>query len=479
MADSQILSDPRMPVLPPVPIMSRIRVGAIDRGFPATSSNPSGTKPIESGNTMTKYLTLPAFLWGVFCLYGVAPADVITLQSQGVLRGEVVEQAESPADPAEEMAESLTIETLSGTRIRVATDQVRHVERRPIILEEYELRRRQTEDTVEAQWELAEWARRNRLTDQQQVHLERVVALEPDHEAARSALGHVKQDGRWRDRAEIMAERGLVQYRRRWVTPQERDLMIKLETQREEESDWLGKVRLWHGWLRGANSQRYAEAIVEFQKIDSPTAVPALARYFGNDPNAAHRMLYIAALERIPGEEPVAPLVMQALRDVDEMVRNEALGVVLKNHRASALPYLLEGLRSKENTVVRRAGAALGKLGDRRAIPDLIKALITAHPRTIQVPEEVPSINFSSGGAFGPGGVPLPPEIEIALRTGHLPYGVNVTGAGPQIRWRTVTIRVNEENKEVLDTLTALTGESFGYDERVWQQWLLGKKSGL
>src|SRR5690606_30814249 len=168
-------------------------------GFPATSSITSRKHPSGSGNTMEKYITIPAFLWGVFCLYGFAPADVITLPSQGVLRGEVVEQAESPADPAEEMAESLTIETLSGTRIRVATDQVRHVERRPIILEEYELRRRQTEDTVDAQWELAEWARRNRLTDQQQVHLERVVALEPDHEAARSALGHVKQDGRWRD----------------------------------------------------------------------------------------------------------------------------------------------------------------------------------------------------------------------------------------------------------------------------------------
>lgn len=406
-----------------------------------------------------------------------ASGDVVTLRSGGALRGSVLFSNGALADPSDEA--TVTIKTLSGARITVPKADVATTVQRPRVEEEYETRVRDVADSVEAQWELAEWCRRNRLEDRQRKHLEAVIALEPDHETARSELGYVLRDGAWVKRAEIMRERGLVRHERRWVTPQERDLIIQTEARREQEQAWYSKIRLWHGWLTSGVATRSRKAVDELRRVRDPTAIPALAKYFSDDPNETLRILYVGVLKRIPGSTPVGPLVTQYLHDVAPVVRDAAFQALTAEHLEDALPYLLEGLRNDNNKVVRRAGAALEQVGDERAVPDLIKALITAHGQTIQMPERIPTTTFSSNGAYGPAGIPLPPEIELALRTGHLPYGVGIHTSEPTYRMRTVAIRVNQENQEVLEALQKITGESFGFDERIWQQWWVGKKSGL
>ena len=428
---------------------------------------------------LQKFLILSVFTGLALSSIETARGDVITLESGGEARGTIINVDGVLPETAEGAAETITIESLSGTRITFRRADVANVTQRPRIEEEYLTRSRRAANTVEAQWDLAEWCRRNHLDDRQKVHLEAVIALDPDHETARTELGYVLRDGRWRKRAEMMRERGLVEYDRRWVTPQERDLLIQTEARREREQAWYSKIRLWHGWLRSGDTTRYREGFTKLRQLADPTAIPALVKYFGNDTNESFRTLYLQILGRMPGAAAVEPLVTQHLLDVAPGVRDTAFGIIAAQHAEAALPYLLRGLRHDNNKVVRRAGVALEQLGDERVIPDLIKALITAHRKTIQVPQKVPTTTFSSNGAYGPGGIPLPPEIAIALRTGNLPYGVNVTGAGPIYRMRTVTIRVNQENQEVLDALQKISGESFGFDERIWQQWWTGKKSGL
>jgi hypothetical protein len=77
--------------------------------------------------------------------------------------------------------------------------------------------------------------------------------------------------------------------------------------------------------------------------------------------------LYVSVLSAMPETKPVEP-------------RYEA-----------AQPYYLQGLRSDVNDVVRRAGAALEKVEDERAVPDLIKALITPHHYRVQIPDNTPT----------------------------------------------------------------------------------------
>jgi Pretoxin HINT domain len=54
-----------------------------------------------------------------------------------------------------------------------------------------------TPDNVTAQFALANWCRRHRLTLQERSHLQRVIEFQPDHAEARQRLGYVQRGSRW------------------------------------------------------------------------------------------------------------------------------------------------------------------------------------------------------------------------------------------------------------------------------------------
>lgn len=412
-----------------------------------------------------------------------AAADVVKLKSGGELRGVIVGPDGDATKPGEEDDGGdglgvVTVETLSGGIVSVAGADVEFVTRRPRVVEEHEVRAKSVEDTVEARWALAEWCRENKLEEQRREHLERVVELDPGHAKARAALGQTKYEGEWLTRDEVMEKRGLVPHKGRWITPQELELVEKTQEEREREQAWFSEVRKLKGWLRGNTDILRRRGLDGLQAITDPDAVPALEKFFRDDPDPAARKLYLSILAALPGAKPVKPLVTQSLHDVDSQVRSAALAGIDETRRESALPYYLQGLRNGQNAVVRRAGRGLEQVGDERAIPDLIKALITTHHYKIQVEVNSPTVSFSTAGAFGPGGTPLPPGIEAALATGQLPFGVAVNEPMKPVIMKTVTIAVNHENPEVLAALRALTGESFGYDERTWRLWWAAKKNG-
>jgi len=405
-----------------------------------------------------------------------AVADVVKLRSGGELRGVIVEAREG--DAAGSDPEVVTVETLTGGVVSVSRGDVEFVMRRPRVVEEHEVKAKTAEDTVEARWALAEWCLENGLEEQRREHLERVVELEPEHARARSALGQTKHEGEWLTRDEVMEKRGLVSHKGRWITPQELELLEKTQEEREREQAWFSEVRKLKGWLRANTDVLRRRGLDGLKAIDDPDAVPAVEKFFRDDPDPAARKIYVSVIAAIPGSKPVKPLVTPSLHDVDAQVRTAALTSIDETRRDGALPYYLQGLRNGQNEVVRRAGRGLEQVGDERAIPDLIKALITTHHYKIQVEANTPTISFSTGGAFGPGGTPLPPGIEAALRTGALPYGVAVNEPMKPVLTRTVTVAVNHENPEVLAALRSLTGESFGYDERTWRLWWAAKKNG-
>ena len=79
---------------------------------------------------------------------------------------------------------------------------------------------------------MAEWCRQHKLQDEYQRHLERILELDPNHADARTALGFRQKDGKWMNRDDVMAARGLVMYEGRYVTPQQVELMRAAEGNR-------------------------------------------------------------------------------------------------------------------------------------------------------------------------------------------------------------------------------------------------------
>ncbi|MCA8994677.1 MAG: HEAT repeat domain-containing protein [Planctomycetaceae bacterium] len=395
-------------------------------------------------------------------------ADVIRLSQGGEFRGEFAK-----ATQLDESAPA-TLETLDGIHITVAREDVAFSKARSRVVEEYYSKVRDADGSVESCWLLADWCRTHNLGDERAEQLRQILALEPDHEEARRILGYRKYNGKWMTRDEFMASQGYVQHKGKWITPQERDLREKTEAQREAESVWYPKVRLWVGWLANVDVHKQQAALAEFQQLKDPTALAALRNSMENHRDARIRKLYVNVLANLPDDAGAFGLIERCLFDADTEIRYFARNALKPSHYEAGLPLLVKALRSDENVVVRRAAVLLGDANNKQAIPALIEALVTTHIVQTQVPVNN-GVSFGQSGngnvsVLGPGQGTLPPDVALAARTGNLPYGANVQRQGFQ-RYQAVNVRVDVTNIEVLDALEKLTGKNLGFRERDWQLW--------
>lgn len=404
----------------------------------------------------------------------LARADLVRLKSGGELRGRIVKAADESV---------LTVETESGAEVTVAAAAVEFVTLRSATIEEYESRARRTLASVPDQLGLAEWCRQKGLTAQRLEHLERVIELEPDHEKARLALGHTWHEGQWVDRDEMMAAKGYVKYKGKYITTLEMELIEKTEEEVAAEKAWFPKIRLWANWLKGSQFERQADAIANLQGVTDPNACPAVVRFLAEDNSPVLRQLAVQVLSQPGGPKPVVGLTKLLVLDPVPELRRAALDAIKPEQYPMAQPYLLRDLRHKQNVVVCRAAAALERIGDDQAVTPLIQALLTTHQYTIRVPVAQTGVSLGSNGSIGgSSGSSLPPEIEAGLRTGQYPNGVivlNGPGAPLEARTRLVTVNYTHQNAEVLSALQKLTGSNFGFDRRTWRLYWNAEKSGV
>ncbi len=400
----------------------------------------------------------------ILLVSAAARADVIRLKNGGELRGQVERSNLGTNRP------TIVIQTLSGGRIVVSRDDIEFVSPRALKVEEYVTRARNVADTVEGHWELAEWCKENYLKEQRIEQLEAVVDLEPDHEKARRALGHTRQNGQWMTRDEWMASRGYIKHKGKYVTQQELDLLEKSAAERQSELEWFPKVRLWFGWASGNNADRVSDGLARLRSINDADAVPALAGVLGKHADGDVRLLYVQILGGMHGDKPVRPLVDRSLFDDSDAVREAALEGIKPEQYEHALDYYVPELAHDSNTIVRRAGGALGKIGDINTVPYLVEALVTEHKWKVRIPATPEGLVDS--GTLAAAGIVLPLEVEVALRTGQLPYGaIVIPPPGTRRPMRTVTIKGELKNDEVLAALQKITGEDFGFNKRDWQVW--------
>ncbi len=423
-----------------------------------------------------RWITLAVAVLVVAGSSSSAYADLIKLKNGGEIRGKIIRKPDNGNSGA------VTLETLTGAVVVVEPEDIQFVTRRSLKVEEYETRAKLTPRTASAHWELAEWCRQNGLSKQREQQLRAVLELDPEHERAHHGLKHAKHGGKWMTRDELMTSQGYVKHKGRYVTTQELELIEKTQAELDAEKQWYKKVRLWYGWLTGRRPERRDLGLAELQKIDDPDAVPALMRLMQDNSNKQIRELYVGILSRMQGDKPVEALVTQSLHDADHEIRYAALNAISPDQYQSAGPLYVRALKDDLNRVVRRAAAALERVGEESMIPDLVEALVTTHRYRVEVPDTKGTLSFRTDGSFagGQGQGTLPPNIEAMLLSGQLPNGVIVNQVQPPTykKMKVVVIKYDHRNAETLSALRKLTGENFGYDERTWRLWWIAKKNG-
>jgi len=396
-------------------------------------------KPIIS--TLTVLLLLLAFT-------PTAPAEIFVLTGGGRVTGELLNRNESPR-------RQYVVQVADGSKVTLEADQIEDVVRQRPNETEYERIRPTYADTVAAQWELAQWCREHKLLAQREVHLRRIIELDPNHAEARRALGYSQVEGQWATRDEVMTQRGYVKYKGQWKLPQEIELLEGKRKLESNQQEWFQKLKRWRGWL---GSDREQEACENIRTIGDPVAVRALAIALRDDEAPPARLLYIEALAKIDTPEAAQALAIASISDPVEEVRLTCLDHLQKKRRPEVIAYYVGKLSAKKSTndIVNMAGLALGRMKDPSAVGPLIEALVTVHKFKIVKPggdgATTSTFGTGAGGRGAPGG------------------GGMSAGGGPTF------ITQHIPNQAVLDALAAITGQNFNFDKQAWKFWYAAQK---
>ena len=412
-------------------------------------------------------------------------ADRITLRGGGQIQGKVVDDPSRP--------DRATVLLLAGkTPLSLQKPQILQVTPEPSPLDEYVVRREKAGAGAEAQHELGLWCEAHKLADLAEVHYEAAVRQDKSFAPAHQKLGHTLVADRWLNADEVREAQGLVLYKGKWVTKEEREAREAGLAAGAEQASWVRRIRLLRSALSHGAEERAVEAERQLRAIRDPVAVSPLVRVLGQD-EAPIRLLLDQILALIPGPEAARALVARLLAEPDAEVREGTMaGLEQRADETIVLP-LVRALRSTNPAVVNRAAWALSTLGVTAAVPRLVPALITTQYRPVMIPSEsenpppsvlgsigVPiatngsSVGFMTPPAVGPGSVgfgatsiPATPDLVSALSVGGGPTA-GPANRGPLFRLVSYSYR----NVEVHNALVGMTGQDFGYDVASWKRWV-------
>ncbi len=158
-------------------------------------------------------------------LAATAATDEVFLRGGGRVSGVIVERTK----------DAVVIETAPG-RVTLPMKRVERITESRSALEGY----RERADAlapgdVDGWAALARWAAERDLLTQSRDAWQRVLAVDPSHPEANTALGRVRLDGAWMGEDEAHRARGDVMFEGRWVTPAEHEALIR-ERAAEEAS---------------------------------------------------------------------------------------------------------------------------------------------------------------------------------------------------------------------------------------------------
>ncbi|MCG8583574.1 MAG: hypothetical protein MI757_02555 [Pirellulales bacterium] len=386
------------------------------------------------------------FILAAAVAFGVLPesesaAEVFRLKNGGEVEGEWLNPNESPR-------KRYIIRTRDGGQLALPTSAVHAPRRMNDAERKYHEIRSKFDNTVEAQWQLAEFCRTNGLADLRKVHLRQILEIDPDHDAARVALGYTRDNetGKWTTQRQKMTDQGYFFHAGAYRTRQEIAVLEERQKIVAARNTWKSKLKKWRGWL---NSRRRAEEAKDLiLDIDDPYAVDAIGDVLEKERSRAVKLLMIDALTNIKGHAPIYLLARISLDDADSEVRLVAREQLERLKSPAALDYFIRELKSKDNKRINRAASGLESLDQQSAVRPLIEALVTKHQ--FKVVRGKPG---QLGGTFGSGG-----------------GGTFSSGGSVKIETKQL------QNTNVLEALRELTGVDFGYNVDGWRRWYASKR---
>ncbi len=203
-------------------------------------------------------------------------------------------------------------------------------------------------DTVEGQLALAKWCEEKKFPDQARAHWNRVLELEPNHPAARAALGFERIGGLWVSREERAA-----------------DAQLALE-ERESLAKFGPALRdIAAGFSKGSLARREASA-KKLLAIRDPAAIPAMEAMVSPASNAAARVV-VDALAAMSDPAASLSLARHAVYYPSHLVRDAAAKKLISRDKHSYVPQLVAMLYQPVRSEVVTGVLPSGRIGYRHS----------------------------------------------------------------------------------------------------------------
>ncbi|MEM8885787.1 MAG: HEAT repeat domain-containing protein [Planctomycetota bacterium] len=320
-----------------------------------------------------------------------------------------------------------------------------------------------SQDDAIAQYRLSLWCQEKGLKIEARRHQRIVVTLQPDHRAARRALGFEKVHGRWVAGKDKMRAKGFVKHDGVWLTPEEyrhyaADEVAEAEAKAARR---VGNQAIKMAWRKDPRERQRAMGMIE--QIDAkhrlrPLAIAARINY----PDV--RMQAVKGLGALNSEDSLPPLYKRAIFDRDESIRKAAVEAIKQIDAKGKIGPFVRALGSSFDTVRLHAVQALGALGDTAAVGPLV-ARYSVGGGSGQAVYLAQTTQVSYVQDF---------DVEVAQTSFIADPVIGVVQDGIVHAFRTLSINGFYEVYEkpaLADALGALTGKDFGQHPEKWVEW--------
>jgi hypothetical protein len=436
-----------------------------------------------------------------------ARADRIVLRGGTQIRGVLLTKG---AQPGQVLVQTEAL----ATPIKYRKEQVVEVIPEPSPLKDYLDLRDQAAADAQSQYDLGLWCEQHKLPPFAELHYRRAIELDKEFAPAHKKLGHVLYADRWITGDELREAQGLVKFRGKWISKEEKAKADGEVASAAEKAAWGRRLKVLRNALINGSPERQQEAEEQLTAIRDPTAVRPLVGTFGEDPEVLRKLLS-RILGGIPGDEAASALVARILAETDQGVRESTMDELTRREEPTVIPQLVRALRSRDPAVINRAAWALASLSAVAAVPKLVQALVLVDQKVVWASQENSGgggnigVGFTSignspvgspGGMAHPGGgfnspssglggvgfgytVPYGVLNSVAVAPGVVAFGGGpgylTTGGGLSMGESTPSrglqpgiLTSTFRNVEVLNALQKLTGQNFGYDPDAWRRWV-------
>ncbi|MFK7769873.1 MAG: HEAT repeat domain-containing protein [Mariniblastus sp.] len=378
--------------------------------------------------------------------------DSLTLRTGATLKGSLISSGTDDSG-----RKFIVFKTLDGSVLKL--DKAKLIKGAPKVVDAtglaYNKRISQLDDTVESHRAMVEWCSdqprgSSLFKDQIVFHRERIMAMDPNDSLVKKKLGYSQIEEpngtkRWVPTKHFHESIGYLKDKTSWISRVQHRANETDKNIRSSIGVKRGEFRTWEKKLRKKDAANYKIQLQnELQKICDPIGVRVVFEEWQDESEAWLRRWYIDAIGNVQTPTAVNALVDMAVMDPSEDNRDRALVMLAQPHYSqdqAAIRMASMYLKSSNNSVIKRAGTALGRLGSEKVILQLADALITTHVKSKGDPGRM---NFSFGnGQLG---------------------GMTMGGDQPKIG--------KVQNDTVLNALEAITKQqNLGYDSSRWRDW--------